>query len=634
MCAERRCDPRLTTPPPFPYPITPCSHIMSLSLKLLGLAVIAVGAHWVYRMCTRRMVSGRQREPEEGEQGEEPEGGVHPHKIGTEPLLLDHQRVESKDGEDVESVDERLAPAETVPLFSHFLPPPPVSPFEHKSKEDQKPKVNKGKTTNLVRPSIDVEARLALTLDVMSGPSATGRYVTGGQTMEVMVGRSPENDLVIQDAQVSGKHLSIGWSPTQRCWRVSDLGSLNGTLLNGDRLTSRHYRLCTDDILQLGTATRLKVSIFPREMLENPEDRSLSFSNISIGVPRSLTMPRHRVPSATTLANTLATPPAPPIETLETLACDELRLECCIASATGRDHARKGQGCEDVAVAKCPLVSQADGSNSALGGALFCVFDGHCGSAAAKAAAQVLPSELEDRVRSLNTASVEQYKDILRATFLATDDKIACDEGSTATALLIWKRPDEEVTSEATEVCLQVANVGDSAALLVDPETSEFECLTEDHRLSNPTERRRLAETGIPLSGGTRRLYGLNLARALGDKFLKVEDLGLSAEPYVSDVSMVGNDRGAIVIIASDGLWDVVDFREVAGLAALTDRQAFVAAAADADTNIDIDYGTFGNAMNSDNRAVDVAMAIVDAAIKAGTRDDVTVLVVKIRPKL
>lgn len=51
--------------------------------------------------------------------------------------------------------------------------------------------------------------------------------------------------------------------------------------------------------------------------------------------------------------------------------------------------------------------------------------------------------------------------------------------------------------------------------------------LTTDHRWTTPEERARLALMGIQLEGRT-RLYGLNLSRCLGDKFLKVTTLGLT----------------------------------------------------------------------------------------------------------
>ena len=52
---------------------------------------------------------------------------------------------------------------------------------------------------------------------------------------------------------------------------------------------------------------------------------------------------------------------------------------------------------QDVACAECPL----HGSEEALGGnpaALFCVFDGHCGRAAADAASTALPDEVSKRL--------------------------------------------------------------------------------------------------------------------------------------------------------------------------------------------------------------------------------------------
>ena len=55
------------------------------------------------------------------------------------------------------------------------------------------------------------------------------------------------------------------------------------------------------------------------------------------------------------------------------------------------------------------------------------------------------------------------------------------------------------------------------------------------------------------------RLYGLNLSRCLGDKFLKDQDLGLSAVPHVSDVVRLEPAASGVVVLASDGLWDVAD---------------------------------------------------------------------------
>lgn len=464
------------------------------------------------------------------------------------------------------------------------------------------------------RPSTDEGARLALKIDVIAGPCSETTYVTSEEAVDVRIGRAPENDLVLHDSEVSGKHAIISWSVMGRCWQMCDLGSLNGTLLNGSAIgglqgaeggvrgRGENYRLSTDDIVQLGTATRLKISVFPREMLpRNSGDRQLSLSLGSF--PRSLTMPKHKVPSFTSLLSPKINS-SPSKQAVVAAASDELRLECCIASSTGRDHTRRGQIIEDVASAECPL----HGSEAALGGpsaALFCVFDGHCGRAAADAAREVLPDEISSRLLGVRDGMLGGdgggARDALHAAFLATDDRIACEEGCTATAILAWQGG-----REGGEVRMQAANVGDSSALLIDPANGTWKVLTEDHRLTNPAERDRLVRTGIPLNDTSRRLYGLNLARALGDRFLKDEDLGLSAEPHVCDIQIIARDQGALILVASDGLWDVMDFAAVASLALTVDKE------------------------EADGGAVQVAAAVIAAAKKAGTRDDVTALVVRV----
>lgn len=49
---------------------------------------------------------------------------------------------------------------------------------------------------------------------------------------------------------------------------------------------------------------------------------------------------------------------------------------------------------------------------------------------------------------------------------------------------------------------LQAANVGDSAALWIDPDSGQALEMTEDHRLTNPRERQRLQDMGIQVCPG------------------------------------------------------------------------------------------------------------------------------------
>ena len=42
----------------------------------------------------------------------------------------------------------------------------------------------------------------------------------------------------------------------------------------------------------------------------------------------------------------------------------------------------------------------------------------------------------------------------------------------------------------------------------------------------------------------------MNIARVLGDKFMKAQDVGLSAEPFISQAVQLGDGFDAIAVIA------------------------------------------------------------------------------------
>ena len=89
---------------------------------------------------------------------------------------------------------------------------------------------------------------------------------------QVNVGRLDENTMTIPDSEISGNHVSMRWEASGPAWYVMDLGSLNGTMLNdhiistSNRRPGKAFRLSSDDILQLGSRTKLKVTCLPHEM--------------------------------------------------------------------------------------------------------------------------------------------------------------------------------------------------------------------------------------------------------------------------------------------------------------------------------------------------------------------------------
>jgi ABC-type multidrug transport system ATPase subunit/pSer/pThr/pTyr-binding forkhead associated (FHA) protein len=72
------------------------------------------------------------------------------------------------------------------------------------------------------------------------------------------VGRHPDNDLVIEDPMISGAHLELAWA--QGALTVADLGSRNGTFLDGQRLAQgQPAALQPGSTLRLHTVIELRV---------------------------------------------------------------------------------------------------------------------------------------------------------------------------------------------------------------------------------------------------------------------------------------------------------------------------------------------------------------------------------------
>ena len=87
--------------------------------------------------------------------------------------------------------------------------------------------------------------------------------------MQVVVGRLPASSLPIADQEISGRHAVLSFDARDERWRVTDVGSLNGSTLNGaavgtsDRRAGQPHALSEGDVLGLGEVTQIRVSIGP-----------------------------------------------------------------------------------------------------------------------------------------------------------------------------------------------------------------------------------------------------------------------------------------------------------------------------------------------------------------------------------
>jgi len=178
--------------------------------------------------------------------------------------------------------------------------------------------------------------------------------------------------------------------------------------------------------------------------------------------------------------------------------------------------------------------------------ALFGVFDGHAGTEAAQEGISLFPKEFCKQLK----ASPNEIADVFRRTISAVDQAMLAYEyvGTTATIVYIWKEGEDRF--------LMAANLGDSSAFLCRDNVAVE--LTTDHKLTNPLEKQRLKDAGIETLDNQTRINGLAVSRALGDHFVKEQNIGLIADPFVSECYKI-QPTDSHLIIASDGLWDIIN---------------------------------------------------------------------------
>ena len=97
--------------------------------------------------------------------------------------------------------------------------------------------------------SVDLEAPASgAALVVASGHQAGTRYSVVSDV--VTVGRHPDSDIFLDDITVSRRHVELTHGSTS--YLIQDVGSLNGTYLNGERLEEGESALTNGDEIQIG----------------------------------------------------------------------------------------------------------------------------------------------------------------------------------------------------------------------------------------------------------------------------------------------------------------------------------------------------------------------------------------------
>lgn len=238
------------------------------------------------------------------------------------------------------------------------------------------------------------------------------------------------------------------------------------------------------------------------------------------------------------------------------------------------------------------------------------VYDGHSGRAAALAAAELMTPCLRALIKSEKEKGGKQpfhCCELVRQAYLTTDATIVgrgIEDGAAAATLYI--KGEKYV----------IANAGDTRAVIGKGEG--WLQLTLDHKPDVPEERMRIEGLGgSVIIWGVPRVQGiLAMSRALGDPSLKPF---VTPEPRVAE-GLLGKEND-IVVIACDGVWDVLKPAEVLTLArqepdpqkaadAIVAR-ALEAGSADNITAVVLDLRDYTNALSREHMEM---LSVVDKA--------------------
>lgn len=198
--------------------------------------------------------------------------------------------------------------------------------------------------------------------------------------------------------------------------------------------------------------------------------------------------------------------------------------------------------------------------------------------------------------------SSEVFSQALAEAFRSTDEEFAKLSGDEDQLALVGTTA---VVALLSSKSMFVANCGDSRAVLC--RNGNAFALTDDHKAAREDETARVEAAGgqILFWNGVRVMGLLAVSRAIGDHSLRPYVI---ADPEVTVVNRHPGDE--LLVMASDGLWDVISNQEACALA----KKCLLRARQKGSTR--------------ENAARVAATVLTRAAVDRGSRDNITVLVI------
>ncbi|KAJ4842459.1 hypothetical protein Tsubulata_001813 [Turnera subulata] len=265
----------------------------------------------------------------------------------------------------------------------------------------------------------------------------------------------------------------------------------------------------------------------------------------------------------------------------------------------------------------------------------FGVYDGHgCSHVAARCRErlhELVREELEMRGKEAEEVERGEWRSAMETSFQRMDKEvIAWNEGviGATNCRCELQTPECDAVGSTAVVAIVtpdkiiVANCGDSRAVLC--RNGKPVPLSSDHKPDRPDELSRIQEAGgrVIYWDGPRVLGVLAMSRAIGDNYLKPY---VSCEPEVTITDRTPEDD--CIILASDGLWDVVSNDTACGVARMCLRGKGGIITAEEE----VGAGAVAASEMSDKACSDASMLLTKLALARRSADNVSVVVVDLK---
>jgi serine/threonine protein phosphatase PrpC len=181
---------------------------------------------------------------------------------------------------------------------------------------------------------------------------------------------------------------------------------------------------------------------------------------------------------------------------------------------------------------------------------LFAVFDGHARTnEAARHIETNLPTRLKEKLEfflesSGSTALTDTViYNAFKSALVTLHEQYEGDGGTTANVIIIHNKH------------LYTANVGDSRSAVITERTGKVQILSEDAKPNDPRHQQIIEALGGSVKQSKNGTWRTSSSLAMGSSLGNRDRIGVNPTVDITKTPLVA---GSLVVIASDGVWDVI----------------------------------------------------------------------------